>query len=28
MARYQERTLAAFAIPGGREKVYVLDAGG
>jgi SAM-dependent methyltransferase len=27
MARYQERTLAAFPIPGGREKVYVLSAG-
>jgi SAM-dependent methyltransferase len=28
MARYRERTLAAFPIPGGREKVYVLAAGG
>lgn len=27
MARYRERTLAAFPIPGGREKVYVLSAG-
>lgn len=26
MARYRERTLAAFPIPGGREKVYVLSA--
>jgi SAM-dependent methyltransferase len=26
MARYAERVLAAFPIPGGREKVYVLDA--
>jgi SAM-dependent methyltransferase len=28
MARYRERTLAAFPIPGGREKIYVLAAGG
>jgi len=27
MARYRERTLSAFPIPGGREKVYVLSAG-
>jgi SAM-dependent methyltransferase len=27
MARYRERTLSAFSIPGGREKVYVLSAG-
>jgi SAM-dependent methyltransferase len=27
MSRYRERTLAAFPIPGGREKVYVLSAG-
>ncbi|HWF73373.1 MAG TPA: class I SAM-dependent methyltransferase [Solirubrobacteraceae bacterium] len=27
MARYHERTLAAFPIPGGRERVYVLSAG-
>lgn len=27
LARYRERTLAAFPIPGGREKVYVLSAG-
>jgi SAM-dependent methyltransferase len=26
MARYRERTLSAFSIPGGREKVYVLSA--
>ena len=26
MASYRERTLAAFPIPGGREKVYVLSA--
>jgi SAM-dependent methyltransferase len=26
MARYRERTLATFPIPGGREKVYVLSA--
>ena len=26
MARYRERTLAAFPIPGGREKVYTLAA--
>jgi hypothetical protein len=28
MARYRELTLADFLIPGGREKVYVLAAGG
>jgi len=27
MARYRERTVASFLIPGGREKVYVLSAG-
>jgi SAM-dependent methyltransferase len=27
MVRYRERVLAAFAIPGGREKVYVISAG-
>jgi SAM-dependent methyltransferase len=27
MERYPERVRAAFAIPGGREKVYVLSAG-
>jgi SAM-dependent methyltransferase len=27
MERYRERTLTAFPIPGGREKVYVLSAG-
>jgi SAM-dependent methyltransferase len=26
MAAYRERVLAAFAIPGGREKVYVVGA--
>ena len=26
MARYQERTLKSFLIPGGRERVYVLSA--
>jgi hypothetical protein len=26
MDRYQDRVLAAFLIPGGREKVYVLAA--
>jgi SAM-dependent methyltransferase len=28
MDRYRDRVIAAFAIPGGREKVYVLRAGG
>jgi SAM-dependent methyltransferase len=28
MAAYRERIIAAFAIPGGREKVYVLAGGG
>jgi SAM-dependent methyltransferase len=28
MARYRELVQAAFLIPGGREKVYVLAAGG
>ena len=28
MGRYRERMLTAFPIPGGREKVYVLAAGG
>lgn len=28
MAPYADRVVAAFAIPGGREKVYVLGAGG
>jgi hypothetical protein len=28
MAAYADRKLAAFTIPGGREKVYVLDARG
>lgn len=27
MGRYRERLLEAFAIPGGRERVYVLRAG-
>jgi SAM-dependent methyltransferase len=27
MARYRERTLKSFPIPGGRERVYVLSAG-
>jgi SAM-dependent methyltransferase len=27
MARYRARTRAAFLIPGGREKVYVLSSG-
>ena len=26
LARHRDRTLAAFTIPGGREKVYVLAA--
>ncbi len=28
MDRYRERSIASFAIPGGREQVYVLAAGG
>jgi SAM-dependent methyltransferase len=28
MSRYRERVISAFTIPGGREKVYVLAAGG
>lgn len=28
MARYRERVLSAFLIPGGREKVYVLRGAG
>jgi SAM-dependent methyltransferase len=28
MARYSDRMIAAFPIPGGREKVYVLAGGG
>ena len=28
MERYAQRIVRAFPIPGGREKVYVLDARG
>jgi hypothetical protein len=28
MERYASRVMKAFPLPGGREKVYVLDARG